>query len=406
MPIVIDKLANHGVTFTNTFATTPLCTPSRTSILTGNYAHHTGATANYAGPPVAHSSTVATWLHMNGYRTGFFGKFPQTVINPAPPGWDTLEVFTVIGSFNYVLTQIWPNGSTTSVSYGSNPEDYATDVLAQRVVDFMDIPSPEPFFVCLATYAPHAETPLPVPAPRDVGTWSNIPPWRPANYDEDDILDKPLWLQGLPRATDPFGFFTRGSWGDIFHQYQLEALQAVDRAVGRIVGELEATGMADNTVIIFTSDNGMSWGEHRLWESKNVAYEESIRLPLVVRYPNMIASPREATDLVLNIDLAPTIAQLAGTVPSTPVDGQSLLPILRDQPTAWRSDSLIETWTGGGPFLAAVRTNDWKFVEYSDGETELYGLLNDPYELTNVSGDPMNQDRKAALSARIRQLQQ
>src|SRR5207249_9902266 len=129
---------------------------------------------------------------------------------------------------------------------------------------------------------------------------------------------------------------------DAFRGYQLEAVQAVDAAVGRIVAELEARNLADNTVIIFTSDNGMMWGEHRLWQWKNVPYEESIRAPLIIRYPNVVPSPRTATELVLNIDLAPTIVEIAQMAPLA-TDGQSLFPLLKNQPTTWRSDFLVET---------------------------------------------------------------
>jgi arylsulfatase A-like enzyme len=408
MPQVIDNLANQGVTFTNMFATTPICTPSRTSILTGLYAHHTGVHTNYIIPAALQTHDLPTWLHAQGYRTGFFGKYPQVVnVVPTPPGWDEWQAFAVIGSFNYMLTN---NGSP--VSYGSTPQEYATDVLAEKTVQFIQgTPPNQPLFCILATYAPHSEGfDFPVPAPRHAGMFSNISPWRPPSYSELDVSDKPVWMDTLPLASDtlPGTFVTYERWTDLFRDRQLEALQAVDDAVGNIVAAIEARGQSNDTAIIYTSDNGLLWGEHRLYYTKGPPYAESVRVPLIIRYPKLAAENQTASQIALNIDLAATIADLVGVRPAYTLDGASLVPILMDPVGAsGRPDFLYESPAPTPYDSVGIRTDDqWEYNQYTTGEEELYDLIQDPYELGSVASDPANQNLKSTLAARIKQLQQ
>src|SRR5262249_37616464 len=198
------------------------------------------------------------------------------------------------------------NGSP--VSYGSTASEYATDVLAGKTVQFIQTtPLNQPIFCILATYAPHSEGyGFPVPAPRHVGMFANVSPWRPPSYSELDLSDKPLWMEALPLASDTFpsGSYTYGAWTDLFRENQLEALQAVDEAVGNIVGAIEARGQSTDTAIIYTSDNGLLWGEHRLYYTKGPPYAESVRVPLVIRYPKIASGHQVASQMALNIDLA------------------------------------------------------------------------------------------------------
>ena len=268
---------------------------------------------------------------------------------------------------------------TTAASIDTGPvrRPTRTDLLADRAVAFIDrTPASQPLFLYFAPHAPHHPA---TPAPGDHDSFADLPTWRPPSYDEPDVSDKPEYLRertlsGLGRARV-----------DAFRLDQYRSLLAVDRAVGRIADALAASSRLENTMIVFASDNGMLWGEHR-WASKNVPYEESIRVPLVVRYDAMTAgAARTDEHLVLNIDLAPTFAGLAGTwLPN--VDGLSLVPLLRSRSFGWRTDFLIEhlnLGSVGPPTFCAVRDERHKLVRYGNGERELYDLHADPLELRN-----------------------
>ena len=416
MPTV-QALAAEGVRFTNAFAPTPICAPSRASMLTGLYARNTGVLTNdrpdggavrFVGTD---TSTLATWLQDAGYTTGMFGKymvgyFRQCPPNAAnaylPPGWDDWQVFRNQAYYNYDLVE---NGAMAS--YGATAADYSTDLVAARAVQFIERANGQPFFVHVGTAAPHSDLlDAPPPAPRHAGMYDGFPAWRPPAYDEPEFADKPVWMQSLPRAMDLFSFvFTYETWVDVFRRAQLTSLAAVDEAVADIAAALEATGEADNTVIVFTSDNGYLWGEHRAFTKKSFAFDESIRIPLVVRLPPGASPPRDETGLALNIDIAPTLAELAGVTPGTPVDGRSLVPLLRNQQPSWRSEVLLEFYSSpdsGVPTYVGVRTAEWKYVEYpTEEEFELYDLANDPGELTNLASDPVHAATRADLTARL-----
>lgn len=418
MPHTLERLATRGVTFTNAFVTSPLCAPSRASMLTGQYARHhgvrtlalpDGGALKFVG---ADQSTLATWLHAAGYRTGMYGKYltdyskqcpPYAAACYIPPGWDEWHVFLVQHYYNYALAE----NDQVNI-YGATPADYSTDVLGAKAVDFITSSQGQPFFLHVGFHAPHQEGgAAPIPAPRHDGLFASEPLWRPASYDEDDISDKPAWLGIQPRAGDILsGFLTFGSWGDFIRQRQLESLLGVDEAIDAMVNALEATGQADNTIFVFTSDNGHFWGEHRLFFGKNFPYEESIRIPLVIRYPRLIAAAREDDRQVLNIDLPPTLASLAGVPIPASVDGESLAPLLENAATPWRSDFVIELWSNnesdGLPTYAGVRNDTRKYVGYpSAPDAELYDLVSDPYELENRAHDPAYQDVVATLQARL-----
>jgi arylsulfatase A-like enzyme len=230
-----------------------------------------------------------------------------------------------------------------------------------------------------APAAPHAPA-IPEPAFREAFT--NLPSWRPPSYDEPDVSDKPSYVRDLA----PLSEETRSAV-DAFRRDQYRTLLSVDEQVAALIGALRSTGRLSDSLIVFTSDNGLSWGEHR-WVKKEVPYEESIRVPLVVRYDPLTAAGAPATSqaLALNIDIAPTIAEVAGVPVST--DGRSLLPILGGAGTAaWRTRFLIEHMKGTNPVptYCAVRTDRYLFTRYATGERELYDLDADPYEMTDIS---------------------
>jgi arylsulfatase A-like enzyme len=401
MPRVRAELVDHGVEFTNAYVTTSLCAPSRASILTGQYASHTGVLTNGlfdregAAYRFSDASTLATWLKAAGYRTAFFGKYVNGYVSFAPyvpPGWDEWQAFELEKFYDY---QLVVNGRFEP--HGKTAEDYSTDVLAARVVAYVRAAGDQPFFLQFAPYAPHLPAP---PAPRHAGTFADLPPWRPPSYNEADVSDKPKFFAGVKVLTPE-------AQGDLDAERidMIESLQAIDEAVGAIMDTLRRTGNERNTMVVFTSDNGHAWGEHR-WITKSCPYEECRRVPMVVFYPPLVAEPRRDDHFVENIDLAPTFMALAGSSPGLPQDGRSLLPLLENAPGAWRTDMLGEHWAlAWPPTFALVQNARWKYVEYVGGDRELYDLAADPYEMTSVASDPGHADTVAAMAARLRELE-
>ena len=283
MPRTTAELVNSGTTFANSFATAAVCGPSRANLLTGQYSHNNGVLWNE--PPMGgfenfnDTSTLATWLQGAGYRTGMVGKYmnsydkfatanadPQNTY--VPPGWSDWQAFVGASYYNFTLS----NNGASEFHAG-----YSTDILAQKSVSFLNASEAndaQPFFLYFTPHAPHTPS---NPAQRDLNTFANVPDHRPPNYNEADVSDKPNWVKRLPLATAQ-----QQADLDLFRQRQLEALQSVDDAVGNIMDALRANGELTNTVVIFTSDNGQMWGEHR-FDKKDVPYEEAIRTPLVIR---------------------------------------------------------------------------------------------------------------------------
>jgi len=290
------------------------------------------------------------------------------------------------------------------VAYGSATTAYSADVLRDKVVQFITQSTP-PFFVEFTPYNPHGPA---TPAPRHVGSFAGVPLWRPKNYAEPDASDKPAWVQSITWTQ------TDQQTTDAFRQSQLECLQSVDEAVDAIVQALKAKGVLSNTIILYASDNGYSWGSHR-WKPKQCEYEECMRVPLVVRYPPLAPTSRKEDRIALNIDYAETFAELAGATPDPGVEGVSLAPLIANNATGWRTDMLNEHWNGKIPTFAQVRgaftksgdaAHTWKYVELVTGEKELYNEDTDPFELTNVVTDPSNAALVAIMAARLRELDQ
>jgi N-acetylglucosamine-6-sulfatase len=411
MPAVQQRLAGHGMRFDNAFVSTPVCCPSRATILTGLWAHNHGTLT--LSPPLggatkfvgADTSTMATWLQGAGYRTGFFGKYlnAYNAMGPParptwyiPPGWDRWRAMRAEDYFDFeVVTE------TGLVQVFSGPDYYSTDVLRDQAIAFMDeaIAAGQPFLVHYTPFGPHAafQGLFPKPAPRHVGLFTGLPLPIPPNFDEEDVSDKPLWVQAKP-VNDPVAY----AISTIGYQAAAETLQSIDEAVAAMLDHLEAVGAADDTVIMFTSDNGYTFGEHRIHITKLCGYEECIRVPLVVRAPGYAAPGTASAQLVQNIDIAPTVAALAGVVPPNLLDGRSFLPLLLGNEAGWRTDLLFEQWrVFDSRQFVAVRTKTWKFIEDRDShEQELYDLVGDPYELDNRATDPGYAALRDTLRAR------
>ena len=321
------------------------------------------------------TETLATLLQKAGYETALIGKYMNgyTPMAPyVPPGWTKFVVQT---GQNAVLGS---SGSTSSTGVIKTQTQYRTDFERDQSLQFLDEYGNSPFLLFLSTNAPH------YPATPALGDEDLFPDyaWRGGAYGEDDLSDKPNITRQKARQFEGLV----GVWLDEFQRNQLRSLQAVDRAVGAIVDKIDAMGKLDQTVFIFTSDNGFMWGEHRQF-GKGQPFEESIRVPFVIRMPG-IAPRTDARLVVANLDIGTTIFDLAGVQKET--DGESLVPILENPGALWRDEFLIEMFQADNNFFAGLRGEKWKYLERPSGEKELYDLVNDPYEEESKHNDPDN----------------
>ena len=404
---VMDRLnqaAERGTTFGKFFDTTPLCCPSRASLQTGLYARNHGVVGNTApeGGFTAFndSSTLATWLHNGGIRTGLVGRYlNEYTTEYIPPGWDSWFALQQADEDhgNYYDYRVTIDGGDRRY-YGYQEKDYSERVLGERALQFIRADTTRPFFLLFTPRGPHGPA---TPDKLDAGAFKTTPWPTPPSLDEADVSDKPSFIQSLKRLTD-------SDKADIeqFRRRQWEALLSVDRTIGQMLDALAADGRLDNTWIFFTSDNGIALGEHRIDVRKSCVYEECVRVPLVVIPPAGMTVPRTDDDHVVgNIDLAPTVADIMGIRPGTGVDGRSLLPILRDPSADWREGIILEMVKDTGRYqYSAIRTSDRKYVRFDNGEEELYDEASDPYELHNLAAVGRWSDEKGRLGRLLDQL--
>jgi arylsulfatase A-like enzyme len=407
LPRVEQRLAREGLTFTHHFVSNPLCCPSRASLLTGLYTHNHGVRSNAlpeggfgrfraAGHEAA---SLAAWLHAAGYRTGLMGKYLNDYPHGAdptyvPPGWDDWHAVLEdreADNFGYWVND---NGRVT------RPAQYQTDFLSARALAFIDAAArrpAQPFFLYIAPAAPHAPS---TPAPRHVSLFATARAPRTASFNEADVSDKPTWLQEQPLLDA-----RQLRRVDRFYRRRLQTLAAVDEAMEQLFARLEGRGLLANTFVFFTSDNGYLQGQHRFPSGKNAPYEESVRVPLLVRGPGVAAGARRA-HLVANLDCAPTLLELAGLAVPTTLDGRSfagLLSAAAPQPESWRQALLLERQRSGDPFpipaWRGVRTLNEAYFEYESGERETYDLRRDPEQLDGRMR--LGAERMRALAARL-----
>jgi N-acetylglucosamine-6-sulfatase len=411
MPNVKTLLADQGVTFDNNFVSYSLCCPSRATYLTGQYAHNHGVWGN-AAPNGGYykldsTNTLPVWLNRAGYQTIHVGKYLNGYgtrnAREVPPGWGLWYGSvdpTTYRYYNYTLNE---NGTT--VNYGTGVANYQTDVYARKAVSLIaaQAADPRPFFLSVAFLAPHAGGPrdpddpsgqgTPSPAPRHRNLFRTQPLPTPPSFNEADVSDKPAAIRN--RA-----LLTTARINKIRENYQqrLESLLAVDEAVAQIVNQLAAIGKLDQTYIIFTSDNGFMHGEHRVPQGKIVLYEPSIRVPLIIRGPNLPAGVHRS-QFVENIDLAPTIVDATDAQPGRVMDGKSLIPFAKDPLLHSGRDLLLET-----PTYAAIRTPNWLYAEHVTGEKEFYNLARDRDELNSLQNDVGLTAMRTNLAARLARL--
>ena len=431
MPIVDSKLANAGVTFDNSFASFPLCCPSRATMLTGQYPDNHGIRTNqqpsggYAELVPTEGNTLPVWLQRSGYATAHIGKYLNgygTVSNDThvPPGWsewygslDDPDAFTggTYTMYGYTLNE---NGAV--VHYGSTPDvvdpaTYQTDVYSAKAADFIRrrAPKKKPFYLSVAPLAPHGEANScncagddPRGAPRHQGRFASEPVPRPPSFDEADVSDKPADIRNLTPITGP-----QEAAIDARYRARLESLLAVDDMVGNLIGALKDKGELGNTVFIFTADNGFFHGEHRVRNGKVRHYEESSGVPLIIRGPGIPKNKRRA-QLAVNADLAPTILDFADATSGRNMDGRTLVPVIKDKLFEPGRGILIEAFNNADPDevdtrYSAVRTDRYVYAE-TGAEQELYDLSNDPYELNSRHNDPSLAGVEAALDRLLAKL--
>jgi N-acetylglucosamine-6-sulfatase len=392
MATVRSELIGKGVRFANSFTAIPNCCPSRSSLFTGLYPHSHGVWANSGeagGFGVFRDrQTLPVWLNDAGYETLLIGKYLNRYglenADPAyvPPGWD--RWFPFWGHNFYFDWDANDNG--TIVHYGEAEAGYSTDVLAAEAREFILASPGEPFFLYFAPKAPHITQDPDErslwsvdPAPRHVDAFQGFLGPESPSINEADVSDKPRYIRRRAKIDD-------ANLAEL-REEQMEALLAVDEALAGMIDALEVVGELESTIIIYTSDNGYSWGEHR-WRQKNVPYEESVRVPLVVRYDEMMGQERRVERrLVSNVDLAPTLTRLAGAEIAPNREGRNLVPLLRGRTgISWRKQVLSEHGPGGAPGAWCMfRGPRWKYVQYESGEEELYDLANDPDEMRNLA---------------------
>ncbi|MDI6101911.1 sulfatase [Actinoplanes sp. NEAU-A12] len=419
----VRKLQRDGTTFTNYTVTDSLCCPSRASLFKGQFPHNTGIVKNHGsdgGFRLFHrrgqeKSTFATDLRAAGYRTAFLGKYLNeyhpgltmgTGRSYVPPGWDQwFAGGNAYRNFDYPLNE---NGRV--VQYGHRPRDYLTDVLSAKASHFISATAAtgRPFMMEVSTYAPHHPY---TPAPRDADlfrgrTAPRSPAW-------DRVPENSAWLSTKPKLT------TQQKRNlDREFRLRVQSVQSVDRMIGSLRTTLDKAGVADRTVVIFSSDNGYHMGEYSLPSGKQTAFDTDVNVPLVVAGQG-VAAGRTVAQLVANIDLRPTFADLAGAPAPAETDGRSIRPLLAGPaPAEWRSAALIEHHDPATdpkdpdyqrdsvnipPSYDALRTATFTYIEYVDGSVEYFDRKADPHMVRNVAGT-LSRQRLAELRTALRAL--
>jgi arylsulfatase A-like enzyme len=377
----MDRLAAEGVLFENAFVTTSLCSPSRASFLTGTYPHTHGVKNNIT-PWTGSNVTFLETMKARGYDTAFIGKWHMPGEIPTIPAIDEFITFTVQGGQGqYFDCPLIVNGHEEP-----SRKSYITEELTDRAIEFIESRTKNPFCLYLSHKAVHHQF-LPPPDLAHI-------------YDDVDLH--------LPKEFDPWITETRGNllYGVIgplptHYRNYCAALTALDREIGRLLNRLDELSIADNTIVVYAGDNGYFWGEHNLVD-KRWAYEESMRIPFIVRYPSAIPDPgRRAKQMVLNVDLAPTLSELTQSPMSKLFEGASFLPVLKSGRTPGR-DSWFYEYFGDYPYRVppqyAVRTQTHKYIEFMTGrEPELYDLVQDPREHHNLYGTAAGESLGAEL---------
>ena len=421
----IDRLAAEGASFRRAYHATPLCSPNRASLLTGQYASKHGIRDNVAKDLTSHRlNTFPQALQALGYETAFVGKWHMGN-DPTPrPGFDTWV--SLPGQGRTVDPQLYEDGRLHTVP------GYVTDLLTDRAVDFIEKDRDRPFLLYLSHKAVHPDA-----RQLDDGSVDPAHPSRfvPAPRHADRYLDAqvrfaPSRLTGrqLPQGKPAIRSALESKWArpdddaakilsarprDVVARTRAEMLLSVDESLGRVLEALEGRGVLDRTLVVFTSDNGYWYGEHGLTAERRMPYEAGLRSPLLVRYPPLVEGGTTVDGLVVSVDLAPSMIEAAGGVPGAHVQGQSWMPLLRGQTQGWRASAMAEYFSHERPFAwmmdmsyKVVLSGPYKLIHWlqHEGADELYDLEADPYEMDNLIHDPDRQGLVEELRAELARL--
>jgi N-acetylglucosamine-6-sulfatase len=397
----MDRLAREGVRFRNAFVTCSLCSPSRASLLSGKYPHSHGVLNNFTDYP-RDLPSYPRRLKDNGWETAYIGKWHMGEHCDEPrPGFDYWMSHKGQGS--YFDTTFNINGTRRLI------KGYYTTVVTDYAVDWLTQKRSKPFCLVLGHKAPHGGPIEPEPKYRNA--FNDVVIRLPANADAYKD-GKPAWLeQSVPTWHGLKGpLYGQKEYGRFVRSY-IGTIASVEDSLGRILAALERTGQLDSTLIVYTTDNGFALGEHGRVD-KRTMYEESIRVPLLVRYPPLVPKGKEVTRMVLNIDLAPSILDLCGVAKLEGIHGRSWKPLLAGDDRGWRRSwhytYNYEKEFPYTPNVRGVRTDEWKYIHYPHGDdrpdrykAELYNLADDPLETKNLIDDLRYSDRVKELKAEL-----
>jgi arylsulfatase A-like enzyme len=419
----IDRLAREGAIFRNAFHTTPLCSPNRASILTGQYASRHGIIDNVGRDLASHRlDNYHLALQALGYETAHIGKWHMGNDARPRPGYERWVSFRGQGQLTDPV--LWEDGGERPVA------GYMTDILSARAVDFVRSTRDRPFALFLAHKAVHPDLYQKPEGGIDASTIGGytLPerhrdlyagmayPLRPSVRPIEEVVrDKPALramfaARAEPLSRDILAAMDGGTQEEIRKRAAMMA--SVDEGVGLLLGALAETGQIDDTCIVFLGDNGFFFGEHGLTVERRFAYEEGIRTPFFVRYPRAIAAGTVLDPMVLAIDIAPTLITLAGGAPGPTIQGRSLLPLIAGRAARWRTSFLCEYWSEAAwPWIVgmgykAVRTERYKYIHWTQhqGMAEMYDLEQDPWEIRNAVDDPAYRRERDALRRELRRL--
>lgn len=394
----MDRLAREGAHMKNAFVTTALCSPSRASILTGRYAHAHKIVDNNTAIPKG-TSFFPQLLQQAGYKTAFMGKWHMGGESDAPqPGFDKWISFLGQGTYN-------PSKNGLNIDGKKVPQKgYITDELTGYAVEWLQQqPKTQPYFLYLSHKAVHGDF---IPAQRHEGKFKNEQFVPPASM-SGPAVNRPMWVQNQRNSWHGVEYpYHTGMDIETYYKMYAETLLAVDESLGRVMDVLRERGELDSTLIIYMGDNGFAFGEHGLID-KRTAYEESMRVPMLARCPELFGGGKTITEVVANLDIMPTVLETAGVTPPAGIDGRSFLPILQGRKTEWRDSLLYEYFWERNfpqtPTMHALRTDRYKYIRYHGiwDLDELYDLQEDPLELRNLIAEPAHAPTVKAMNGRL-----
>lgn len=401
----LDRLAKNGCWARNAFVTTALCSPSRATMLTGQYAHRHGVLDNETILPAV-TPIYPRLLQENGWRTAYVGKWHMGGSTDAPrPGWHRWASFKGQGVYENPLFNI--DGRPVGF------KGYVTDIITDIATDIIEEEKKGPFCLVVGHKAVH--NPF-TPAPRHRDLYADKKAPAPMRDEDLNYAGSPRWVRAQRRSWHGLdGTNGKGLWDgnypsfDAFYRDYMRTIVAIDESVGRIVQALEKAGKLDSTFLLFTSDNGFLMGEHGLLD-KRCMYDESIRVPLIAHCPELIPAGGVRDELIANVDHAPTYLEIAGIPVPAEMQGESFLPLLTAQGKPWRDAFLYEYFFEREypqtPTVLGVRSADWKYMEFhgiweEKSDRALYDLKKDPGEMTNLIDDPKLAEVRRKLESRL-----